>query len=213
MSDDELHGFVRAALERNIPREQIEKALLAAGWEADQVKRGLLAYAVVDFPIPVPRPRAYLSAREAFLYLLLFTALYISAFNLGSLIFTFLDRWLPDAGRGMTDDMFRNGVRWAVASLIVAFPLYLALTVSRERAIRRDPTKRASRVRKWLTYLTLFIGAAVLIGDVIALLNGVLKGDPTLRFLLKCLTVGAIAGTAFTYYLADLRQDEREEGA
>ena len=67
-------------------------------------------------------------------------------------------------------------------------------------------------MRKWLTYLTLFIGASVLLGDVIALVNGVLKGDPTLRFLLKCLVVGAIAGTAFAYYLADLRQDEREEG-
>jgi hypothetical protein len=52
----------------------------------------------------------------------------------------------------------------------------------------------------------------VLIGDVIALLNGVLKGDPTLRFLLKCFVVAAIAGTAFVYYLSDLRQDEREEG-
>ena len=212
MSDDELQRFVRDALERKIPRDQIEKALVDAGWQTDQVKRGLATYAEVDFPLPVPRPRAYLSAREAFLYLLLFTALYISAFNLGSLAFTFLDHWLPDPGRQTTDSMFRDSIRWAVASLIVAFPLYLALTVSRERAVRLDPTKRASRVRKWLTYLTLFVGAAVLIGDVIALLNGVLKGDPTLRFLLKCVVVAAIAGTAFLYYLADLRQDEREEG-
>jgi hypothetical protein len=212
MSDDELQRFVHTALEREIPRDAIEKALIDAGWQADQVKRGLAAYAEVDFPLPVPRPSPYLSAREAFLYLLLFTALYVSAFNLGAMLFFFLDRWLPDVGRPISDVMFRNNVRWAIANLIVAFPVYLALTVSRERAVRRDPRKRASRVRKWLTYLTLFIGAAVLLGDVIALVNGVLKGDPTLRFLLKCLVVGAIAGTAFVYYLADLKQDEREEG-
>jgi hypothetical protein len=31
------------------------------------------------------------------------------------------------------------------------------------------------------------------------------------RFLLKVLTVGLIAGTAFFYYLRDLRQDEVED--
>ncbi len=212
MSDDDLQRFIGTSLERGIPRAQVEKALLDAGWHADQVKRGLSAYAEIDFPIPVPRPRAYLSAREAFLYLLLFTALYISAVNLGAIAFLFLDRWLPDPGRVQPDTMFREGIRWAVSNLIVAFPLYLALTISREKAVRLDPRKRASRVRKWLTYLTLFLAAGVLIGDVIALVNGVLKGDPALRFLLKCLVVAAIAGTAFTYYLADLRQDEKEEG-
>jgi hypothetical protein len=213
MSDDDLQKFIGGALERGIPRARVEQTLLEAGWHADQVKRGLSSFADVDFPLPVPRPRPYLSAREAFLYLLLFTALYVSAFNLGLMAFTFLDRWLPDPGRTIPDSLFRDSIRWAVSNLIVAFPLYLALTVSRERAVRLDPRKRASRVRKWLTYLTLFLGASVLLGDVIALVNGVLKGDPTLRFILKCVVVAAIAGTAFAYYLADLRQDEKEEGS
>ena len=69
-------------------------------------------------------------------------------------------------------------------------------------------------MRKWLTSVTLFLGAAILIGDVIGLLNAVLKGEVPTRFLLKVLTVGAIAGTAFAYYLTQLRRDEaREEGA
>jgi len=213
MSDDELHGFVRAALERSVPRAHIEDALLKAGWRPEQVRRALASYAEVDFPLPVPRPKPYLSAREAFLYLVLFAALFISAYNLGSLAFALLDRWLPDPSSRATIETFRNEVRWAIANLVVSFPLYLALTVSRERTILRDPTRRGSHVRKWLTYLTLSVGAGVLIGDVIALVNGLLQGDPTLRFLLKCLVVAAIAGTAFGYYLRDLRQDERGDGA
>jgi hypothetical protein len=212
MSDDEdLQRFVRNALGRGLPRAQVEAALASAGWPADRVRRALAAYAEIDFPVPVPRPRPYLSAREAFLYLLLFTALYVSAFNLGALAFAFLDRWLPDPAWNRSPDLFREAVRWSTANLIVAFPLYLALTISRERALAKDPAKRASRVRKWLTYLTLFIGAAVLLGDVIALVHGVLRGDPTLRFILKCVVVAVIAGTAFAYYLWDLRQDERED--
>jgi lysylphosphatidylglycerol synthetase-like protein (DUF2156 family) len=110
--------------------------------------------------------------------------------------------------------MFRDSIRWSVANLIVAFPIFAALAVSTQRTIARDPTRRASKVRKWLTYVTLFLGASILIGDVIGLLNAVLKGEVPTRFLLKVLTVGVIAGTAFTYYLTQLRRDEaKEEGA
>lgn len=209
--DDELTGFVREALSRGVPRPMIEEVLTGAGWRSEQVRRALSGFADVAFPVPVPRPRPYLSARDAFLYLVLFTALYISAFNLGALFFQFIDRALPDpAARYPDAAALRNGMRWAVANLIVAFPLFLALSVSLQRGIERDPSRRGSRIRKWLTYLTLFLGAGVLIGDVIALVNGVLSGDLTTRFLLKVLVVAAIAGTAFGYYLRDLRQDERE---
>ena len=213
-ADDDLHDFVRDALARSVPRVQVEDVLLRAGWRADQVKRALASFADVPFPVPVPRPRQYLSARDAFLYLVLFTALYISAFNLGALFFQFIERALPDPAQRYPDaSALRNAIRWSIANLIVAFPLFLALSVSMQRAIDRDPTRRGSRIRKWLTYLTLFIGAGVLIGDVIALVNGVLSGDLTTRFVLKVIVVAAIAGTAFGYSLWDLRQDEREEEA
>ena len=57
------------------------QALLAAGWSAEQ-KRGVLeGWAEVGFALPVPRPRASLSAREAFLYLVLFATLAQTARN------------------------------------------------------------------------------------------------------------------------------------
>ena len=55
--------------------------------------------------------------------------------------------------------------------------------------------------------------ASVLIGDCTGLVYNLLSGDMTMRFLLKATTVGVIAGTAFIYYLSDLRRDERELGA
>lgn len=104
----------------------------------------------------------------------------------------------------------RQAIRWSVASLIIAFPIFLYVSRLLSRAVRRDPSKRASKVRKWLTYMTLFIAAGVIIGDLIALVYNFLAGELTLRFLLKVLTVGTIAGTIFGYYLWDLRQEELE---
>jgi len=210
----ELQQFVHDALGRGQSRAQIEQVLAGAGWRADQVSRALAEYADVPFPVPVPRPRPYLSAREAFLYLVLFTTLYVSAISLGGMLFSFIERALPDAAeRANSAQQFRDSVRWWLSNLLVAFPVFVLLSISMQRAIRRDPTRRASRIRKWLTYVTLYVGAAVLIGDVIALIHGLLGGDLTTRFVLKALVVGAIAGTAFGYYLNDLRQDENEADA
>jgi hypothetical protein len=212
--DDELLGFVRDALARGLPRPQIEQALFQAGWRKEQVTSALAAYAAVDFPIPVPRPKAYVSANEAFLYLVLFSTLYVSAYNLDRLIFSFIERAFPDpAEPAAFVEYTQYAIRWAVASLIVAFPVFLYVSRLVGQAIRREPIKRASRVRKWLTYLTLFIAASVLVGDLTSLVYNFLGGELGLRFLLKVLTVGTIAGSIFGYYLWDLRSEEAEPEA
>ena len=43
---------------------------------------------------------------------------------------------------------------------------------------------------------------------MITLVNNVLAGDLTLRFVLKVLIVAAVAGAVFSYYLLDLRRGE-----
>jgi hypothetical protein len=209
---DELIEFVRAALGRGVSRAQIEDALRKSGWTSDQIRGAMMAYAEVDFPIPVPRARPYLSAREAFIYLVLFGTLYASAFNLGSLIFDFINRAFPDPSQSFEsyDEFTRQSIRWSISWLIVAFPVFLYLSWLTERDIARDPIKRASKVRRWLTYLTLFSAACALLGDFTTLVYNVLGGELTVRFLLKVITVALIAATAFIYYLRDLRQDEME---
>ncbi len=212
--EPELERFVRDALARGEPRERIGAALRSAGWEEDRVRAALAAWAEIDFPLPVPRPRPYLSAREAFLYLVLFATLYTAATSLGVLCFQFVNHALTDPvpyGRG--SGASAGALRWGAASLLTAFPLYLLLSHGTGRALARDPEKRASKVHKWLTYLTLFVGATVLIGDLIALVSHLLEGELTARFLLKALAVAAIAGSVFGYYLWELREDDRERPA
>jgi hypothetical protein len=195
----ELSVFVRDALARGLSRTQIEDALSRAGWGSDQVESALAEFADIDFPIPVPTPKPYLSAREAFMYLVLFTTLYVSAINLGNLIFQFINRIFPDPSVSLAGfgGYTRDAIRWSVSSIIVAFPIFLYVS-------------HASKVRKWLTYITLFIAAGVIIGDLTIVVFNFLGGELTTRFLLKGLTVGTIAGAIFGYYLWDLRQDESE---
>src|SRR5690606_31621797 len=128
-------------------------------------------------------------------------------FNFGSLLFQFVNRAFPDPVDPSGDTAFRYAIRWAVSMLIVAFPVFLFISRHTSRMLR-DKVKRASPVRRWLTYLTLFAAACVLIGDVVGLIYNVLGGELTVRFTLKALIVGAIAGTVFGYYLTDLRADE-----
>jgi hypothetical protein len=210
---DELRTFIRDALAAGRSRGEIEGVLAGAGWPRDLIGDGLAAFADVDFPVPVPRPRPYLSAQEAFLYLMLFSALYVTAFNVGTLLFQYIDRAFPDPADPFEIRSFRSAVRWSISSLIVAFPVFLYVSRLINRALRLDPVKRASKIRRWLTYLTLFIAGVVLTGDGIALVYRLLGGELTVRFVLKVVTIGGIAGAIFLYYLSDLSLDEKDAGA
>lgn len=210
----DLQLFVRDSLARGLPRAALRERLLEAGWRADEVESALAGFAEVDFPVPVPRRKPSLSAREAFLYLVLFATLYITAFHLGLVLFAIVDRWLPDAVQNpyslrWATEALRNGI----AALVIAFPIFLFLSMLIGRAMARDPEKRGSAVRKWLTYLTLFVAALVLIGDLTFVLQRLLAGELVARILWKTLVVFAIAGTVFGHYLAGLRGEEREGGA
>ena len=205
-----LELFVREALIKGASRDTIEAALAAAGWTPEQTRDALNAYAEVNFPVPVPKPRPYLSPREAFLYLVLFVTLYLSAYHLGSLLFDFINRTFPDAVNPGNARYFAQSMRWSVASLVIAFPVFLFVARYLGKDLARNPVKRLSAVRRWLTYLTLFVAATVLIGDLITLVYNLLGGELSVRFVLKVLVVGLIAGAIFGYYLRDLRREEKE---
>ena len=205
----DLEWFVRESLLKGLGKPEIRKAMLDAGWTKDQIGYVVDAYADVAFAVPIPKPRPQLSARDAFLYLVLFTTLYFSSYNLGSLLFDFINKALPDP----TVANYRSawdGMRWSTSALIVAFPTFLFLAYYINKDVARNPVKRLSPIRRWLTYLTLFVASCVLIGDVTALIYNALGGELTSRLLLKVLVVGAIAGTVFGHYLSDLRREERE---
>jgi hypothetical protein len=208
----ELVGFVKEGLARGVARDEISGVLIKAGWPTDQVGRAMAMYAETPFAIPVPRPNTTASMRDALLHVLMFFTLLVSCWNFGSLVFEFIDRAFPDPAmrNAYAYGSTLEAIRWDLSSLIVAFPLFLVLSWRVSLGIRRDPTKRASKTRRSLTYIMVFVGALTLIGDVITLVYNFLGGELSTRFLLKVLTVALIAGTVTAYYLADLRSEDKE---
>lgn len=203
-----LTYFVRRGLESRVPRGELRSALLAAGWPSDQITRALGAYADHDLlPIPVPRPVVSVKPREAFLYALMFLALFVCAYYLGVLLFGVLDLMYPvPYGRPVAS--IHTRMRWAVSLLVVAAPLFVWIGMIVRRAVVADPSARASRLRQQLTYVTLFVASCVLVASLAVLVYTVLDAGVTVRFLLKLATVVAIAGVAFGWYFTDLRRAE-----
>jgi hypothetical protein len=208
---DEVREFVRQALGHGLARTAIQQALEQAGWRPEQVRKALSTYADLPFAVPVPRPTAYLSPRDAFLYLTLYLTLYLSAFHLGSLLFSLVDSTWPDAADpAMASLVIGEGIRSSVAFLVVTFPTWIGLTWRIERALARDPSQRQAPIRQWLAYMTLFTAGAVLIGDAVALVRGLLGGDLEVRFGLKTAIVAALAGACLVHIRRGLGRDTQE---
>jgi len=206
----DLHAFVREALTRGTSRDDVRRALRDARWPEDEIEAELAAWHDAGLGLPVPRRRLGFSPREAFLYLLLFVALYLVAYNVGAILFALVERTWPDPAMNAYEgwDRTRDWVRFALSSVLVAFPVYLFTSRITGRAVAADPEKRNSGVRRWLTYLTLFNAACVLIGDFIMVLAGLFKGELTARFLSKAAIVAAIGGWMLAHYMGGLRRDE-----
>ncbi len=147
------------------------------------------------------------AAKDAFLYLLAFITLGIWAIQLGALFFVVIDRSFPNPVIDYPNTFVIRGIADHLASVIVAFPLFLLVTRGIVRSVQRQPEHLESSVRKWLTYLALVITASTMIGDVVTFLAYFLRGDLDTRFILKVVTVLAIAGGVFAYYLDSLRRD------
>ena len=202
--NDELYGFVRDAMTQGISQKEIRSVLLDAGWREPQVRQALAGYGESPYGVPVPRPRRS-EAREAFIYLVLFVTMYLSAFNLGNLAFQFINRSFPIPGQ--PDLRIDDAIRWSTSILIVALPVFFFLTRMTNRAIRRDPSRQASDMRRKLTYLTMVVSSFVLLGVFSTVVYNFLGDALTARFVLKALSAGLIATGVFGYYLMDVRED------
>ena len=140
-------------------------------------------------------------------YLVSFIALYVSAISFGFLVFGLIDHTFSDP-LAYRDRFPSTGEATSIASVIVAFPLYLFLMKRLGSEMAAEPEKRRSLVRRWLTYLTLVIAAGFILGDVIALLANLLTGDLAFLFLLKGLAILAVTTSIFGFYLWDMRRSE-----
>lgn len=147
----------------------------------------------------------YTTPKDFFMNLGSVAALYVSVISLINLLFQVIDYAFPDR-LDYYIDPYSSAVRWAIAMLVVFFPLFLVLTHFVNKELIRVPQKKNTGFRRILAYLTLFVAGLAVAIDLVALINSFLGGEITSRFTLKVLTILIIAGGVFGYYLFDLRR-------
>jgi hypothetical protein len=151
-------------------------------------------------------------AIDVFAYLAIFISLIVSVVNIIQILFTAIERKFTDVlEMGQYVDIYGSDMRMAIATLIVAFPVYLALSMYVSRDIKKFLYKRDLLIRKIFIYTTLFATAVTLLGSLVATIYTYLGGELTLRFELKALAVFVIAAAVGGYYLYALRRDYTKE--
>jgi hypothetical protein len=206
MPHTELRPFIDAAKERGAGDEFLASLLTRRGWPAAEVYHALGDWWERATGVPAPARRGTAeNARDAFLYLLAFSMLATWASAMGSLWFRLIEHWLPDTVVSPYTYNFRATVTWQIAAILVALPIYLFVMRLILRETQANPERIESGVCKWLTYIALLLAATGVVCDLVCFVDYFLRGELTLRFVLKCVTVLLICGSVFWYYLTFLR--------
>ena len=146
--------------------------------------------------------------RDVFMYLLNTITLYISASSFLSLVFDYINFAFPDKLNPYYDP--GSSIRWTLSLFIIIFGVFLWTSRFIERDLAGNPYKNDLKIRRWLIYLTIFLAALLIIGDLVALIYNFLGGDLTMPFILKIISVLIIGGVVFWYYLYDLKKNPGE---
>src|SRR3989344_4588237 len=147
------------------------------------------------------------TAKDFFLHLGAIVALYTTVISFLNLVFKIINEAYPEVATYY--GYFRTGseISLPVATLLIVFPIFILLSYFVHKTYNESPEKKDLPIRKWLTYITLFVAGIILAGDLVTVLYKFLDGqDLTLGFLLKALSVLLVSGLVFGYYLNDIRE-------
>ncbi len=209
--NQKLVQYVAQLIKNQVSKEQIKNQLSAVGWSENDIK---VAYgkALINMGVPVPSETMQTtfekksSTMEIVLNLFSFVLLGIIAIALGTLFFQIINRYFPDSLKVHGGKILTDSIHYAIAALVVGFPIYFLIIYFWFRGFEKDKRKVESKLIKWVTYLVLFVVAGVVIGDLIAVVYTFLQGELSIRFFLKFLTIFVIASTIFGFYFLERRK-------
>lgn len=213
MDQTALNVYTAERLKAGVMPEIIKQNLIAVGWSEEEAGGAVVA-GLVATGVPVP-PSGARSGRgglsstlEVVLNFFSFILLVMIASAVGILFYQVINYFFPDPlavvnGGG---DVATGSIHYAMAALLISFPIYLLALRIWFRRFREDEEKVESKLTKWLTYLVLLATAITMVGDLVTALFYFLQGEITARFFLKALTVFVIAGIIFAFYFLERRK-------
>lgn len=144
--------------------------------------------------------------KNFFLQAGIIVTLYASIISFLTFLFNFINKAFPVETTYYYSDGYSSGMRFAISTLIVMFPLFIFLSRHYRKLVVAEPALKESKLRKWLLYFTLFLAGITIAVDLIVLINSFLQGeDITTAFLLKVLSVFVVAAAVFGFYLKDIK--------
>jgi hypothetical protein len=143
--------------------------------------------------------------KDFFIHVAAVIALYATAISLINLLFQVIDISFPDKLDYYVDP-YSSAIRWSIAMIAIAFPVFILLQRTIDKSIKNDQGKLEIFVRRWLSYLTVFIAGLVIAIDLVTLLYKFLGGEISSRFLLKVAAVLVVSAVIFGYYFADIKR-------
>lgn len=204
---DKLAQYLDLARAKGLDYETIFLLLRSEGWKEKEIAE---AVSTRELGLAVPQRSGVGSASDAFFHLLAFTALYAWAISLIFLLFAYVDFASPDPAMRTSTyaiEYILSGIRASLATILVAYPAFVLVWGYLLREIRRAPEKAKSPIRRWLAFLSLFVGAVVILADVITVVYYLVEGDLTTRFVLKVLVLLLVTGWIFGYLSLTLRSE------
>jgi hypothetical protein len=145
------------------------------------------------------------NVKDLFLNLGAIVALYTVVISLINLLFAVINTAYPQILNGY-NYYGSQSISWPVAILIIFFPIFVLLMWLLEKGYVSEPDRRSMGIRKWLSYITLFLSGLATAGDLATVLYYFIDGQElTTGFLLKVLAVLVIAVAIFYYYISDIR--------
>ncbi len=214
MDTSSLVEYAAGRIRAGVSKVELKDELLSVGWTEEEIE---MAYrgAIVALGAPVPSEgnRATLSQKSSTVDVVInffsFILLGIVATALGTLYFQVIGLLLPDAldtTSWYSESAAMSSIHYAIAALLISFPLYYFSLRLWFRKFREDEGRVESKLSKWLTYLVLLVTAVTMVGDLIVVVFTLLQGEITARFFLKALVILLLAGAIFGFYYLERRK-------
>jgi hypothetical protein len=206
-------AYIEERIKAGASKQSIVEQLTAVGWTENEAEN-VYARALMAVGVPVPEGSTAgkhiqkASTVDIILNLFSFILLGVVATALGTLYFGIINKFFPDplvTSYSYVTASSSSAMHYAIAGLIVAFPLYYFVAYLWFKRFREDSARTESKFTKWLTYLLLLAAAITIVGDLITVLFNFFQGELSPRFYLKAFTILGIAGAIFGYYFLERR--------
>lgn len=144
-----------------------------------------------------------------FLCLGVLITLITSVVSFLNLVFETLNKRFPDALNASYQYGYATyeyeGIRMALATLIIFFPVFLIVSYFWKKFTNRGIGSIDALIRKWVIYVILFLSSLVVVIDLVTLVKYFISGEITSRFIYKILVVLVVALFVGFYYIFELQ--------